>query len=553
MKGNNMSYLRRRDYLTRDQHEKLQDDQVQNSAGGFVWAIDKWHHAKRFLTLGSEGGTYYADEQDITKQNVRNLQECAKEDGVKLVNLIVDQRDKVAKRDAVLYAFAVAFSTDVAPPSKNGEMIKAAVHREFTNVVRTGSDLLQFVSYINDLRGWGRSLKHLIRRWYATHAKNETLTYQVTKYQNRHGWTHRDVLRQCHYDSNDPLIRWIVGAGLGERTVTRKSGLDTLPPSQYPALHELPEYLIDFEQLRKTNSPTEVKYLIKKNRFTHEMVPNEFKDKPDIWEALLENMPMIAMVRNLGKMSSVGLLKPLGDHTQIVLNKLSEDHILKSKIHPIQMLIAYLTYKRGAGVKGSLTWDAVGPITDALERGFYTAFGNVEPTGKSVLIGVDVSGSMTVNQVCNCPDLTPAKAAAAMAMVFARTEPNYHIIGYTTEAKRVGITAQDSLESAVKRLGYIGGSTDCSVPVQYANSLRMGVDLFITITDNETWAGNIHPAEALQQYRQKLGRPEARLATVAMTATNFTIADPADAGMLDCVGFNTETPQLVSKFGKGEI
>jgi 60 kDa SS-A/Ro ribonucleoprotein len=33
-----------------------------------------------------------------------------------------------------------------------------------------------------------------------------------------------------------------------------------------------------------------------------------------------------------------------------------------------------------------------------------------------------------------------------------------------------------------------------------------------------------------------------------MTATNFTIADPRDAGMLDVVGFDTNTPQMISQF-----
>ena len=32
-----------------------------------------------------------------------------------------------------------------------------------------------------------------------------------------------------------------------------------------------------------------------------------------MWEALLERMPMTAMIRNLGKMTSLGLLEPFSD------------------------------------------------------------------------------------------------------------------------------------------------------------------------------------------------------------------------------------------------
>lgn len=44
-----------------------------------------------------------------------------------------------------------------------------------------------------------------------------------------------------------------------------------------------------------------------------EAIPTEKLNELAVWEALLEKMPMTAMVRNLGKMTSIGLLKPLSD------------------------------------------------------------------------------------------------------------------------------------------------------------------------------------------------------------------------------------------------
>jgi 60 kDa SS-A/Ro ribonucleoprotein len=35
-----------------------------------------------------------------------------------------------------------------------------------------------------------------------------------------------------------------------------------------------------------------------------------------------------------------------------------------------------------------------------------------------------------------------------------------------------------------------------------------------------------------------------------MVSNGFSIADPADAGMLDVVGFDTATPQLVADFSR---
>ena len=36
-----------------------------------------------------------------------------------------------------------------------------------------------------------------------------------------------------------------------------------------------------------------------------------------------------------------------------------------------------------------------------------------------------------------------------------------------------------------------------------------------------------------------------------MTATEFSIADPTDPGMLDVVGFDAAVPSLISEFARG--
>lgn len=40
----------------------------------------------------------------------------------------------------------------------------------------------------------------------------------------------------------------------------------------------------------------------------------------------------------------------------------------------------------------------------------------------------------------------------------------------------------------------------------------------------------------------------ARLVVVGMASNGFTIADPNDGGMLDVVGFDTTTPQVIADF-----
>ena len=41
-----------------------------------------------------------------------------------------------------------------------------------------------------------------------------------------------------------------------------------------------------------------------------EAIPTQWLNELEVWDALLHDMPLTALVRNLGKMSAVGLVKP---------------------------------------------------------------------------------------------------------------------------------------------------------------------------------------------------------------------------------------------------
>ena len=94
-----------------------------------------------------------------------------------------------------------------------------------------------------------------------------------------------------------------------------------------------------------------------------------------VWAALLENMPMTAMIRNLGKMSAIDLLKPLSSHASLVCQRLKDEALLKkARIHPFNVLVALKTYESGKGDKGKLKWEVNETIVQALDNAFYTSF-----------------------------------------------------------------------------------------------------------------------------------------------------------------------------------
>jgi 60 kDa SS-A/Ro ribonucleoprotein len=68
--------------------------------------------------------------------------------------------------------------------------------------------------------------------------------------------------------------------------------------------------------------------------------------------------------------------------------------------------------------------------------------------------------------------------------------------------------------------------------MQWAMKHSIQADAFVVLTDSDTWQGFILASQALNMYRQKFNTP-ARLVVVGMTATQFSIAGPNDAGSLD--------------------
>ena len=319
-----------------------------------------------------------------------------------------------------------------------------------------------------------------------------------------------------------------------------------------------------FERLSKATTASEAVKLIAEYNFPREAVPTQLLNDPAVWDALLPKMGITALLRNLATMTRAGVLEYRSDNTTEVIRRIrSFDILKKGRVHPIAVLSALRTYASGHGARGQHTWTPIRKIEDALDDAFYISFGTVVPSNKSLLLALDVSGSMEGGEIAGVPGLTPRDGSAAMALVTAATEPNYEIVGFTSgnrtsrysysSTNRDGvsplkITPKMSLNDAIKVVsGLDFGGTDCALPVLYAQQSKKYFDGFVVYTDSETWAGHVHPSQALKTYRSTLVT-KAKLVVVGMVSNGFTIADPNDPGMVDVVGFDTATPQLITDF-----
>lgn len=517
-------------------------DQVQNHAGGFVFGLNPFDVLARFLTLGTEGGTYYASERKLTKDACKSLDACLRADHGQTVDMIRAHAHKVPKMDTVLFAYARACSTGT-----DAERHYALGF--LPEICKIGTHLFTFMEYSKAFRGGGKGLRKALSRWYTDKTPRE-VAFQVTKYAQRNGWAHSDVLRLAHPVAKDEDLNFAFKYALGKK---HKESLKFRAPSRLlKTADTAQDYLSVVEAVKGTDQVSKLVDFVKQYRLPREVLPTQALKSPKVWQALLDaDMPTTALIRNLGNLSSVGLLIE-GDRevVQLVCNKLTDPEILrKSHIHPMNMLVALRQYRTGHGDKGSKTWTPVRDVNAALEEGFYKSFGFVKPTGKRIMNALDVSGSMS------CPlagfGISAMEAATVMCMVNARVEENPEFFGFDQGMRKLPILKTDSLEQAYKK-AYIGngGGTDCSLPALMSLKNRWNYDAFVIYTDNETWAGRVHPYKALAEYRRFIN-PEARQVVVGMVTSGFTIADPQDQLSLDVVGFGLDTPQAISWFIRG--
>ena len=117
----------------------------------------------------------------------------------------------------------------------------------------------------------------------------------------------------------------------------------------------------------KTAGPNDLARLIEVRKMSWEMVPSEMLDKPEVWRALAQDMPMTALLRNLATLTRVGVIAPMDSAR--VCESLKRIGTM-SLIHPIAVLTALLTYRAGHGVRGHHTWTPVPQVIDALYAAF---------------------------------------------------------------------------------------------------------------------------------------------------------------------------------------
>jgi len=494
-----------------------------NAAGGYVFSVDDQTRLERFLILGTDGGTYYCDEKEHTVDNFKAILKYLNKDASSVLETTSKLSDegRILKNDTAIAVLAIAWA--------NG--YRKEVETVFDKIIRIPTHLFMFMDFIKQVYNGkfksSRRMRRMLGNWYYN---NPNLVYHMLKYQSRQGWSHRDVIRLAHIQPKDKLMDNLFGFITGK---------DKTPE------HPLVEAFI---KLRQATTAMEVTDIIKNYNVTWEFVPTQFLKEKEVWEALLPNLPLTALLRNLGRLTALGVVEEFSDNARYVADRLTNiDNIKKARIHPVNVGIAMHTYSEGISHRGSLLWNPVRIIEEALDEMFYHSFANVEVTNKRFLIGIDASGSMTWQNVANTA-MHSLDAATLVSLPILTKEPNSVAVGFDTKYQRLRVTKNTGWKDLRYQFN-LGGGTDASLPFKYAIDNKTPVDVFVIFTDNETWYGDEHPVQALERYRDKMGI-NSKLIVASMTATDSSIADPNDPYQVDVVGFDPSYPKIINEVAK---
>jgi 60 kDa SS-A/Ro ribonucleoprotein len=515
---------------------KVNENQTVNSGEMLVYKLDDIERLKRFIFLGSENGSLHINKDILEYQNIMCLEnlldKCRYDDILDVINKC---KNTNYRNDYLIYVLARSCSIRLDDdPLFWKKDFRSDCYKLVLEICTIPTHLFLFIQLYETINsklykttGWNAHLKQMINEWYQSKSYNE-LMYHVTKYQKRHNWTHKDILRLSHIKAKDNTINDIF------KYITKNKLNDNNPNLRY---------LIAYNDLKTETEVDKVVEYINEYNFVKEQIPYHLLNEAKVWIALIKNMPITALLKSLNKITALNILTDYQEILELVKRKIDTIYV-----HPLQLLIVLKMYNKGQGMKGGLIWEPHMEISSILNNAFYASFSKLAPTNKKLLLALDVSSSMSWNTVCGIDCLSAAEVSCAMAMMFDYVEKNVDIMGFSSEFKNLNISSKVCLEENLEHIkDNTFGNTDCSLPFVWASENKKEYDAVIVFTDNETNSNIIQPSTALQLYRTEM-KTNTKLIVVALTSNGFSIANPDDSNMMDVCGFDNNMYDTINEF-----
>ena len=362
--------------------------QVPNSAGGYTWSVDDWTRLRRFLVLGSEGGTLLRVGADADARERRRGRALHR--GGRRPRGLDDRRGQRARRRRRRTTRRCS-RWRWRPVSATIETRRAALDA-LPRVARTGMHLFRFATVRRGLPRLGPV---------APSGRRSLVRGAVGRRARLPGG---EVPPARGRDAPRPAAAGPPGSR------GRRGQPDARRVGRAPRLFEwivrggdrdgLPRIVEGFARAQAAETPAATAELVREYGLPREALKSEHLTSPRVWEALLDDMPSTALIRNLATMTRIGLLDAgLGRRRDVAVEQLGDgERLRRARVHPIAVLAALRTYESGRGARGQRRVDAGAGDRRRARRGVLRGVrgrraGRHPPAARARRVGLDAVGS----------------------------------------------------------------------------------------------------------------------------------------------------------------
>ncbi len=505
---------------------------ARNGAGGLAYALSPRHALAQLAATGCLSNVFYADAQ-AQLDALRGLI-AAVDDNAFLARLAVYSRERALMKDLPAALLLALAGRD-----------RALFRRAFPRVVDNGRVLRTFCKLLRGGALGRKSLSHCLQRavqnWLNAASVGALLGASVGADPSL-----RDVLRLARPTPPDNARRALFGF-LAGRPADRWGGATRA---------DLPAEAADLVAYRQAATEEEQLEILGRNRFRWDLLADQARG-PAVWKALARQMGPQALRMNLNTLRRHGVFDDPAMVDYVAGRLADADEVRRARQMPYQYLAAYLHADDGVPAA----------VRAALETAAENACGSVPELAGPVVVGVDVSGSMSCPVTGTRGRATTSKmrcvdVAALFAAAVCRRNPDSVVVPFDHQAHRLGAAPGERiLELAARLARFGGGGTNCSIPLAEANTTYRDRPFagVVLVSDNESWIGpGRHNATGVMQEWRRFTANQARLRPGALPRLvcidlqpNATTQAPDAADVLNVGGFSDAVFDVVAAFVDG--
>ncbi|XP_076436651.1 RNA-binding protein RO60-like [Babylonia areolata] len=522
-------------------------------------SLDDFRKLTRFLYFGNGNNLYKAGgaefQTSLTSESdkARIVHELlAAEKGEQMVEEIskfLNTNKLGTSRGPALFALAIC-----ARHADQTHKTKQAAMKVFVSACNSSADLFTFISYavsVKDTKkGWGRSLKTGVQRWF-DNRDAMTLAKIITQQKTGCGWSYVDLLRLTHIlpktEGAKMIAKYLIK---GLKAAKEEYGGEKTSSDMQAAL----AYLGAVEQLKGVTDKDMAAGMVEQHQLHLQQVVARLQQIREVLVALVKQMTLQELLDSMGRLAGYHCLEPTFHAVSDITQRICDPQALQDEhISPISVLIGLRTFENGAM---TMKWTRNNSVVEALNSAFDIALRhNVKPTNKRYLVAVNINQQFLSCWVHGAKVLTPIIAAAGLAMVLAHTEESPELVFFDTAVHPLPLTNKmqmpeicDSIMQMVTREHESKRIGDMVAPLRWATSEQKVYDAIIIMTDFRHPRAFTDFPKAFREYKEAKGVPDAKLVMCGLTANHVQFASSEEPGILDIAGFDATVPDLIQHF-----